>query len=520
MVSRMPGNRRIYVCHTFYHAYIACVKELLLAGEENKNSGSADLILSMMSNQWGDFPEKLGKRTLFRRILFFDEQNGAEHEQLNRLRQNRGSLAGNLLQRIRYTRLLGRLQEPHVPVDFRDYDEVNVFCDSDPIGYYLNLHRIRYHALEDGLNCDKLDDMARLSNAGAFRLKALLAKLGLIFIPNGYSRYCMDYEVNDLSVNPDFPANTVAVPRRPLMDRLTAADHSFLAEVFLPDADGLRALMAGCRKPVAMILTEPLCELPVRARLFGDLVERYTADYDVIIKPHPRDGLDYNALFADRMPAVYILTGRFPMEALDDLEEFRVAKLVSVITQVDDVRFAAVIDYMGLDFLDRYEDPAVHRKMERERVLALRPAREQDSDWWLFVRNDEISRRYSFQQERIDPAVHARWFAGKLADPREQLFVLEEDKTPVGQLRLSVLPAEAGSERDEVEISYAVAPNARGRGMGRKLLEEALRVSRESYPACALRAEVKAENEVSRHLFSALGFEESPAGNGVVVYRL
>jgi len=104
-----------------------------------------------------------------------------------------------------------------------------------------------------------------------------------------------------------------------------------------------------------------LCELGVRKQLFGDLIEEYGKDYTVIVKPHPRDVLDYKKEF----PETIVMQGRFPMEVIGDIEGLWVEKLVSVITQVDGVKFAKEIEYLGLDFLDKYEDPAVHRGMER-----------------------------------------------------------------------------------------------------------------------------------------------------------
>ena len=52
------------------------------------------------------------------------------------------------------------------------------------------------------------------------------------------------------------------------------------------------------------------------------------------------------------------------MEVLGDITGFEVDKLVSVITQIDNVYFAREIVYLGLDFLDKYEDPSIHRKTE------------------------------------------------------------------------------------------------------------------------------------------------------------
>ena len=82
-----------------------------------------------------------------------------------------------------------------MPVDLKKYRDIYVFCDSDPIGYHLNYKKIRYHALEDGLDCICYYDTARYDNRGHFKLKAFLASLNLIFIQNGYSKYCIDMEL-------------------------------------------------------------------------------------------------------------------------------------------------------------------------------------------------------------------------------------------------------------------------------------------------------------------------------------
>ena len=113
-------------------------------------------------------------------------------------------------------------------------------------------------------------------------------------------------------------------------------------------------------KPTAMILTEPLCEYDVRKKLFADIIDMYKDDYEVIIKPHPRDELKYDELF----DGVTVIRSRFPMEVLNDITEIRINLLISVITQVEDIRFADRIVYLGLDFMDKYESPEVHRKLD------------------------------------------------------------------------------------------------------------------------------------------------------------
>ncbi len=511
---------RVYICHTWYHAYLACVRELI------STDGRADLILSTMSNDFGDLKERLAGREIFGNVFMFDETTGEDDAELQALHRNRGNLFLNLIQRIRYTKRLGKLQEERVPADLSRYADVYVFCDSDPIGYYLNYKKIRYHAVEDGLNSGKLDNQARLSNMGAWGLKKFMAKLGLIFIECGYSRYCIDYEVNDISANFEPPENTVEIPREGLYAKLSSGDHRVLADIFLPDAESLREWFSGRERPVAMILTEPLCDLVTRERLFSDVIDRYRGTYDVVIKPHPRDMLDYTSAYAEKYPDVYVLKGRFPMEVLRDLEGFGIARLVSVITQIDGMDFAQSTDYLGLELLDKYEDPAIHRKMERlsgksadtsakDGGLAVREASEDDCIWWLELRNDPTVRENSFDTGVIDEEIHRKWFMSKLADPDEKLYVFSKGGSRVGQLRLSKNDGNVG-------ISYAVCGEARGTGVGTAMIAEAEElVSRDlaGEGVLTMTAEVKARNKASARIFEKCGFERNVSENGDMTFR-
>ena len=352
--SRKTG--RIYICHTYYHAYIATVKELVRRHEDYDR---ADIMLSTMSNDFGKLKERLEASKVFEKVYMFDEKEDVTSEEVMSYHKDKGNLILNLLQRIKYTKLLGKLQEKYIPTDLSQYEDIYVFCDSDPIGYYLNYKKLYYHAIEDGLNSGRLDDQARLANKGAWPLKKAMAALGLIFIECGYSKYCIDYEVNDIRVNYKPPKNIIQVSREGLNNKLSKADHRILVEIFLEDAGRVVSQLLGGENQV-MILTEPLCDMDTRKKLFGDIIDMYKDDHRVIIKPHPRDVLDYEKAF----PGVVVIRDKFPMEVLGDIEGFTVDKVVSVITQMENVYFAKEIVYLGLDFLDKYEDPAIHRKTE------------------------------------------------------------------------------------------------------------------------------------------------------------
>lgn len=353
-------NERIYVCHTFYHVYIACLKELNLPGAKR---GEACLVLSTMSNDFGDLKARAECSGLFRQVFIFDEKEEHFFPVLEKYHRNRGNLLLHMLSRMRFCKLLGKLQDPYVPVDFRQYQDIYVFCDSDPIGYYLSWKKIYYHALEDGLDCIRYYDTARYDNRGHFRLKAFLASKNLIFIQNGWGKYCLDMEVNDISVL-DYPCpKYVECPREKLAERLTEADKDCLLGIFLENKKKLVEQLAqgDNHENKILVLTEPLCDLKTRERIFRDIIGLYGKGSQVILKPHPRDVLDYEALFPDCV----VLSGSFPMEMMNFLPDIHVKKVISVFTVPSSIRFAEETVFLGEDFMDKYEAPEIHRQNEQ-----------------------------------------------------------------------------------------------------------------------------------------------------------
>ncbi|MCI2048578.1 MAG: glycosyltransferase family 52 protein [Lachnospiraceae bacterium] len=364
-------HERIYVCHTFYHVYVACLKEFHIRREREAGgvaAGSATLVLSKMSNRFGSMVQRAEKSGIFEEVIEFDEKEDTFFPELKKLRKDTGNLARNMCNRIRFCRRFPQLEEPYVPVDFRNYGDIYVFCDSDPIGYYLNYRKIRYHALEDGLNCIRYGDTARFDNSGHFRLKAFLASKGLIFIQNGYARSCIDMEVNDISILPYPCPKYVEQPREALTEELTRSEKDRLLQLFVANLDELQAkLDSGRGMPRVLILSEPLCDLATRERIFRDLVTLYDTVNGhraiVMIKQHPRDYLDYAAKFPD----VILLDGTFPMEMLNFIPGLCFDRLVSVYTVVDSLHFVKEKIFLGDDFMDRYEDSKIHRINEQIR---------------------------------------------------------------------------------------------------------------------------------------------------------
>lgn len=133
--------------------------------------------------------------------------------------------------------------------------------------------------------------------------------------------------------------------------------------------------------------------------------------------------------------------------------------------------------------------------------MRLRPARTADAETLLAWRNDAVTRRFAFDRSEVDPSEHRMWLDRKLANPACELWIGESERgDPVGEVRFDL-------EADGIAtIDIAVAPEARGRGIGLQLLRAAMAAHQSS--ASEFRAEVDVANAASRRTFERAGFTQ------------
>jgi RimJ/RimL family protein N-acetyltransferase len=129
-------------------------------------------------------------------------------------------------------------------------------------------------------------------------------------------------------------------------------------------------------------------------------------------------------------------------------------------------------------------------------------------------RNEPSTRAVSLTTHEITLAEHRAWFAQKLEDPSSAILIIEEDDRPVGQLRLDLVA------RDVAEVSIGLAPEERGRGIGREALRLAVGAAAATYGATRLRALVRAENRSSLNAFLAAGFVVRREDDELVVLEM
>src|SRR6266542_4642209 len=137
----------------------------------------------------------------------------------------------------------------------------------------------------------------------------------------------------------------------------------------------------------------------------------------------------------------------------------------------------------------------------RRPVVTLRPAELSDGARLLEWRNEPTTRAVSLTPEQVSAEDHRAWLASKLADSRCALFIILADE-PIGQVRLDRLDGELA------EVSIGLAPEARGRGVGREALRLAAAEAGDRLGVKVLTARIRVENEPSLRSFAAAGFAE------------
>ena len=145
--------------------------------------------------------------------------------------------------------------------------------------------------------------------------------------------------------------------------------------------------------------------------------------------------------------------------------------------------------------------------------LRVRPAAPADAQDLLRWRNDPLARAMSRNQAPILEEAHSAWYTAACRDPDSMLLIGCVGERPVGMVRFDRRPPSAW------EASILLAPQARGRGLGRPLLESALgRLEALRGPTVVL-AQVRDSNTASIRLFESLGFVRCGSDLGFLRYR-
>lgn len=133
--------------------------------------------------------------------------------------------------------------------------------------------------------------------------------------------------------------------------------------------------------------------------------------------------------------------------------------------------------------------------------LHVRIANPSDEALLLEWANDPITRKNAFSPAPIGAATHSVWFHNRLAlVETSRIFIVETNHNqPIGQVRFDRVG-------EHWSIDYSISPTFRGTGLGRQVLEAALREMGRVAPGAVVLGQVKVGNIASRRVFESLGF--------------
>ncbi len=144
--------------------------------------------------------------------------------------------------------------------------------------------------------------------------------------------------------------------------------------------------------------------------------------------------------------------------------------------------------------------------MSTPATIRLRPASYDDARFLFDLRNDPQSRQASLSQDEVSFKAHCQWLKASLVNPARRIFIAERDGVAVASGRID-------HGEDGLSLSWTVAPQARGGGIGRQLV--AALAGMEFGPLTAV---IRSENTASRRIAEANGFILRDDTDGVCRY--
>jgi len=133
--------------------------------------------------------------------------------------------------------------------------------------------------------------------------------------------------------------------------------------------------------------------------------------------------------------------------------------------------------------------------------LKARPACVDDEDLLLQWAKNPLVRQNVFNRKVISPEENRDWFYKRLRDPDNcRIYVVKTvEGLPIGQVRFELTD-------DSWEIDFALDPVARDKGLGKNLLQAAIKVFRQSMSGGLVFGRVKKGNVVSQEVFEDFAF--------------
>lgn len=290
-------EKKLYIVSTYYHALIACVKQLV-------NFQSADLICTHYIPDSQSLAYKIADSKIFENTYCIGPIE--EYHPKNKF-----DYIFNL------HRKNAKLIEQQMTIKFDNYSEINIFHDDIWAAHYMKDKRIKYRLIEDALDSFKSVSKSCFSYMmPKNNFKSVLKRFcGIGYSYFGVDKLAYEIEVNDICgvEIADFASKKLKEkPRRILFDSINEEYKKILCKIFMKKIQDISP------EKSVLLLTQPLfIDSLVRSetdqiKYYAELVKRHYSGLDLVIKPHPRDMTDYSSEF----PSAVIIDKNMPVEIL------------------------------------------------------------------------------------------------------------------------------------------------------------------------------------------------------------
>jgi len=159
---------------------------------------------------------------------------------------------------------------------------------------------------------------------------------------------------------------------------------------------------------------------------------------------------------------------------------------------------------------EEFIDVVFHSKINRNVVL--RDATEEDKDKTFEWANDAAIRRYSVNKDIIKYEDHLAWFISKIKSDKCLYLIAEMDNITIGSIRFDI--NESGAL-----ISYLLDIKYHGKGLGRILLFEGVKILLQNNSIKKISGMVFKDNIASMKAFSHLGYNKIDNGENFVTFE-
>ena len=339
MINNDKGGKKtnLYICHTAYHLLITLIKVL---NSQERN----ELMLCQTCLLDDETVRKVQESNLFQRVILYENIDTYTSEL---------DLRTNIFTR---SRILKQRVKCRFNTDSLKNKEIFIFNDVTFVGKTLNIFRIKYNLIEDGLDCFKntifLNCVDKKNN---FR-ETIKLILGISIRNYGRSFYTKTIEVNDGNgILLNKPRKIRIVPRNELFGNLSEFQRDSIVNIFFEKSD-LEYLHSLNLEDSCMLITQPLSEDELiseeeKVKLYKYLIETYGTSR-IYIKVHPRDLTDYQ----EKFPECEILKlKKCPLEVFSFVEGFHFKKVITAFsTAVQSISYCDEKIIMGQEWVQKF----------------------------------------------------------------------------------------------------------------------------------------------------------------------